>query len=146
MPNWNINLKEYRIVEVSFLVFCCYIADVLATNFMNVTTPVDSQSGFATGGVLALVGVGKYWMGTRADMHPTIVCEHRLLSMIRRYRVVSVLFLIFCSHLAYNIENWFWALDAPINNQGVFATSSFATLVGIGKYFSETKAVVRETE
>jgi len=146
MSDIHINLKEYRVVEVSFLIFCCYIADILATNFMAVSVPLDSQSGFATGGILALVGVGKYWMSTSADKHPTKSCDHKILATIRQFRIVSVIFLIFCSHLAYIILTWFWTLDIPVNNQGVFATSSFATLVGIGKYFSETKAVVQETE
>jgi len=63
-----------------------------------------------------------------------------MLHFLRRYRVVTVLFIVFSCKLAVDITQWFMALPAPNNAQGGFASATVLALIGIGKYWMETKA------
>jgi len=63
-----------------------------------------------------------------------------LLEIIRKYRLISVLFVLFSCVLAYNITMWFMGLDNPNNSQSAFASAAVLALIGIGKYWMETKA------
>jgi len=64
-----------------------------------------------------------------------------VLKAFREWRVLSILFVTFSCKLAVDITHWFMGLDAPNNAQGAFASAVVLALVGIGKYWMETKAV-----
>jgi len=62
--------RDYRIVSVVIIVFSGFLSLRITDWFMNLPSPTNSQAGFASAVVLALVAIGKYWMETKA--HTTI--------------------------------------------------------------------------
>jgi len=58
-------LREYRVVALCFLVFACWEADAIAVWYMGLVAPNNSQGAFASAVMLALIGIGKYWMETK---------------------------------------------------------------------------------
>jgi len=62
-------VREWRVVTIAFLLFSCSLAYNITQWFMDVKDPNNSQGAFASAVVLALVGVGKYWMETKANKH-----------------------------------------------------------------------------
>jgi len=58
-------LREYRVVTLCFLLFACWEAKAIAYWYMSLVAPNNSQGAFASAVMLALIGIGKYWMETK---------------------------------------------------------------------------------
>jgi hypothetical protein len=61
--------REFRLVTVALLIFMCSMAWDVKVWYTSLPNPTDGQAGFASAVILAIVGVGKYWMETKAAEH-----------------------------------------------------------------------------
>jgi len=67
------------------------------------------------------------------EIHPT-------LKVLREYRIVAIICLIFMVYLAYVVSDWYMSLLTPNNSQGAFASAVVLACVGVLKYWVESSA------
>ena len=69
-----------------------------------------------------------------------IVSDDKVLAFIRQYRVITVLMLVFMMYMGLTITDWYIGLENPNNSQGAFASAILLAIVGLCKYWMETRA------
>ena len=70
----------------------------------------------------------------------TLLRSGNVLTFIRQYRVITVLMLTFMMYMGLTITDWYIGLENPNNSQGAFASAILLAIVGLCKYWMETRA------
>jgi len=66
--------------------------------------------------------------------------NNKLLSIFRAWRVVTLASMLFMVLLAWDVWQWFKTLPDPTTGQGTFAGGVILAVVGVLKFWMETKA------